>query len=63
LRLYQTGTASNGDNVNPQLNSAGLFANGGPTETIALQSTSPAIGTIPLASRTDQATPPNIVEV
>jgi CSLREA domain-containing protein len=52
-----TAAAKNGDNVNPQL-SAGLFANGGPTETIALRSISPAIGAIPLASCTDQATPP-----
>jgi Right handed beta helix region len=46
-----------GDSVNPLLATAGLQANGGPTETIALQAASPAIGAIPLAHctvRTDQ---------
>jgi CSLREA domain-containing protein len=36
-----------GDNVNPDLSSAGLANNGGPTDTIALQSISPAIDAIP----------------
>ena len=36
-----------GDNVNPLLDPNGLQNNGGPTETIALQSTSPAIDAIP----------------
>ncbi len=39
-----------GDNVNPLLDPAGLKDNGGPTRTIALQSISPAIDDIPLAS-------------
>jgi hypothetical protein len=55
----KTGTANNGSNVDPDLNLAGLAENGGPTETIALQSSSPAIEAIPVASCTDQATPPN----
>jgi hypothetical protein len=33
-------------NTNPDLDSAGLQSNGGPTQTIALQSTSPAIGAV-----------------
>lgn len=33
--------------------------NGGPTQTIALQPTSPGIDAIPFASCTDQATPPH----
>jgi outer membrane protein assembly factor BamB len=36
-----------GDNVNPLLSPSGLQNNGGPTQTIALQSTSPAIAAIP----------------
>jgi CSLREA domain-containing protein len=36
-----------GDNVNPLLDPNGLQNNGGPTETIALQSTSPAIDAMP----------------
>jgi hypothetical protein len=55
----KTGSANNGDNVNPLLSTAGLTNNGGPTQTIALQSTSPAIDTIPIANCTDQASPPN----
>ena len=35
-------------NVDPQLDPAGLQANGGPTRTIALLGTSPAIGVIPI---------------
>lgn len=35
--------------VEPQLDPAGLKANGGPTDTIALLSTSPAIGVVPIA--------------
>ncbi len=37
-----------GDNVNPNLDADGLEDNGGPTQTIALQSTSPAIDAVPL---------------
>ena len=54
------GTGANGltmgDNVNPQLSVSGLANNGGPTQTIALQSSSPAIDAIPIArcSATDQ---------
>ncbi|HEY2486291.1 MAG TPA: choice-of-anchor Q domain-containing protein [Candidatus Binataceae bacterium] len=55
----KTGSANNGDGVNPLLSAAGLANNGGPTETIALQSGSPAIDAIPLADCTDQASPPN----
>jgi CSLREA domain-containing protein len=50
-----------GDSVNPDLSSAGLSTNGGPTETIALQASSPAIGAVPNADCTDQASPPNPV--
>jgi CSLREA domain-containing protein len=39
-----------GDNVDPLLDPNGLQNNGGPTETIALQSTSPAIDAIPLGA-------------
>jgi hypothetical protein len=55
----KTGTANNGDDVNPLLDPAGLANNGGPTETIALQPGSLAIDAIPLANCTDQASPPN----
>jgi hypothetical protein len=55
----KTGSANNGDLVNPLLSTAGLADNGGPTETIALQDGSPAIDAIPLAHCTDQAAPPN----
>jgi predicted outer membrane repeat protein len=52
-------TAANGqaigDGVNPLLDITGLTDNGGPTETIALQSTSPAIDAIPVADCTDQS--------
>jgi CSLREA domain-containing protein len=40
--------------TNPKLDPAGLSNNGGPTQTIALVSGSPAIDAIPLASCTDQ---------
>jgi CSLREA domain-containing protein len=48
-----------GDNVNPLLNTSGLANNGGPTQTIALQPGSPAIGAItnptsPYCPGTDQ---------
>ena len=60
---FGTGTGASGqtigDGVNPLLVTAGLANNGGPTETIALQPTSPAIDAIPFASCTDQAMPPN----
>ena len=51
-----TSTGANGDpigdNVNPLLATDGLQNNGGPTETIALQATSPAVETVPLADCT-----------
>ena len=49
----KTGSANNGSNVDPDLNPAGLAENGGPTETIALVTGSPAIAAIPVASCTD----------
>lgn len=45
--------------TNPMLSTAGLANNGGATQTIALQSGSPAIDAIPVADCTDQASPPN----
>jgi hypothetical protein len=50
----KTGTANNGDNVNPLLSTAGLANNGGPTQTIALNSESLAIDAVPVADCTDQ---------
>jgi CSLREA domain-containing protein len=50
----RTGTANNGDDVNPTLSSDGLTNNGGPTQTIALFGGSPAIDAIPVADCTDQ---------
>lgn len=47
------------NNTDPMLDPAGLADNGGPTQTIALLSGSPAIDAIPLADCTDQASPPN----
>jgi len=47
------------NNTNPMLDPKGLQYNGGPTETIALDSESPAIDAIPVADCTDQASPPN----
>src|SRR5208282_5967042 len=51
-----TSTGANGktigDNVNPLLDPSGLQSNGGPTETIALQSCGPAIAAIPPSSCT-----------
>ena len=51
-----TSTGANGDpigdNVNPLLATDGLQNNGGPTETIALQATSPALAAVPLADCT-----------
>ena len=55
----KTGSAMNGDGVNPLLSAPGLANNGGPTQTIALQLGSPAIDAIPVADCTDQASPPN----
>jgi hypothetical protein len=49
---------SSRNNTNPMLSAAGLANNGGPTETIALDSESPAIDAIPFADCTDQASPP-----
>ena len=54
----KTGSANNGDNVDPLLSPAGLSDNGGPTKTIALQPGSPAIDAIPVADCTDQSSPP-----
>jgi hypothetical protein len=45
---------SSHSNTNPLLDPAGLRDNGGPTETIALDSESPAIDAIPFANCTDQ---------
>ena len=63
-----TSTGANGqtlgDNVDPLLDPAGLQDNGGPTQTIALQSTSPAIDAVPfggglgLCPNTDQRDAP-----
>jgi hypothetical protein len=47
------------NNTDPKLDPAGLANNGGPTQTIALQSDSPAIDAIPVAHCTDQASPAN----
>jgi hypothetical protein len=55
----KTGSANNGDGVNPLLSASGLANNGGPTQTIAVQLGSPAIDAIPVADCTDQAWPPN----
>ena len=49
----KTGSANNGDGVDPLLSTDGLANNGGPTATIALDSESPAIDAIPLADCTD----------
>jgi predicted outer membrane repeat protein len=54
----KTGSANNGDGVNPLLSPAGLADNGGPTETIALQDGSPAINAVPIADCADQASAP-----
>ena len=54
-KLNAIGSVNNGD---PQLSSAGVQDNGGPTPTIALESGSPAIDVIPLAACTNQASPP-----
>jgi hypothetical protein len=59
----KTGSANNGDGVNPLLSTAGLTDNGGPTQTIALQSGSPAIDAIPLADCTDQSATPSRITV
>jgi hypothetical protein len=56
----QTGSANN---LDPQLSLAGLANNGGPTQTIALQSGSPAIDTIPLADCTNQALIPSRITI
>jgi hypothetical protein len=55
----KTGSANNGDGVNPLLSPGGLANNGGPTKTIALLDRSPAIDAIPIEDCTDQASPPN----
>jgi hypothetical protein len=55
----KTGSANKGDGVNPLLSASGPADNGGPTQTIALQSGSPAIDAIPVADCTDQASPPS----
>src|SRR5262245_1300765 len=55
----KTGSANNGDGVNPLLSRARLTDNDGPTQTVPLRSGSPAIDAIPVADCTDQASPPN----
>jgi predicted outer membrane repeat protein len=47
------------NNTDPMLDPNGLQSNGGPTQTIALLTGSPAIDAIPLADCTDQASTPN----
>lgn len=51
-----TGSLNNTDSM---LDPAGLSNNGGPTETIALLASSPAVDAIPVADCTDQASPSN----
>jgi hypothetical protein len=46
-------------NVDPSLDPNGLQFNGGPTQTVALQSGSPAIDVVPVTHCTDLATPPH----
>src|SRR5262249_12670445 len=46
-------------NVNPGLDPLGLQLNGGPTQTVALVSGSPAIDVVPVAHCTNLATPPH----
>jgi hypothetical protein len=46
------------NNVNPMLEPTGLQNNGGPTQTIKLRQSSPAIDAIPLAACTDAVAPP-----
>jgi hypothetical protein len=48
----KTGSANNGDGVDPLLSTAGLANNGGPAQTVALVSGSPAIDVIPVADCT-----------
>ena len=57
----KTGSANNGDGIDPLLSRDGLANNGGPTKTIALASGSPAIDAIPVADCTDQASPPKAI--
>jgi len=59
-KFTQTGSDNN---LDPRLSLAGLSNNGGPTHTIALQVTSPAIDAIPLADCTDQSSPPNQITI
>jgi hypothetical protein len=47
--------------TDPMLDSIGLQNNGGPTQTVALQSISPALDKIPPASCTDQAAMPHLL--
>ena len=49
------------NNTDPLLDPNGLARNGGPTETIALQSASPALDAIPVADCTDLASPSNAI--
>jgi predicted outer membrane repeat protein len=58
-----TGSAKNGDGVDPLLSAAGLANNGGPTQTIALQADSPAIDAIPIADCTDQSSSQNKIAI
>ncbi|MEA2650151.1 MAG: hypothetical protein QOG61_2586 [Candidatus Binataceae bacterium] len=50
-------TTSSKNNTDPRFAIAGLASNGGPTQTIALHPSSPAIDAIPFTSCTDQTTP------
>jgi hypothetical protein len=50
------------ENTDPLLDAAGLQNNGGPTETISLQSGSPAIDLIPVVDCTDVAGSPVVVD-
>jgi predicted outer membrane repeat protein len=51
-----------GDDVAPLLSTAGLQDNGGPTKTIALQPSSPAVDAIPLAKCLDQSGQPLTID-
>ena len=51
-----------GDDVMPLLSTAGLQDNGGPTKTIALQPSSPAVDAIPLAKCLDQSGQPLMID-
>lgn len=50
------------NNTDPMLDPAGLSNNGGPTETVALLASSPAVDVIPLASCTDMSGNPVVMD-